>query len=274
MKSSPHGGVAADTSRLALRLPSELARALGDTGGALLLLAALLVAWRRLAGALSQPGEPAALLACALLAIGLAAGFRFACGAAERPRWTAALPSVALLALAVSLSLPGSGLAGLAALWAPIVALESWAAWRFWLRRGRAIPRRRGRPTAELLDSAMGMIAAATMTEPSTDGDLTQQFMRSRSADGCETLSGWLRLAFAPGQRQATAHLAFCPPFDHAPLLEVRQADGPTARVKTAQLLAYGARLDVKLSAPADSSLTIRLEFSARAPALPGEPRA
>jgi hypothetical protein len=39
---------------------------------------------------------------------------------------------------------------------------------------------------------------------------------------------------------------------------------GPAARVKAGHILAYGARLEVELAAPADGALAVRLAFSAR----------
>ena len=53
-------------------------------------------------------------------------------------------------------------------------------------------------------------------------------------------------------------------PFNRAPRLEVRQREGPAARVKTTQLLPYGARLDLKLAAPAEKPLVVLLQFTAR----------
>ena len=41
--------------------------------------------------------------------------------------------------------------------------------------------------------------------------------------------------------------------------------DGPDARIKTSQLLAYGARLDLKLTEPADEPADILLQFLATA---------
>jgi hypothetical protein len=58
--------------------------------------------------------------------------------------------------------------------------------------------------------------------------------------------------------------VAFCPPFKSTPRLEVQQREGPAARVKTAQLLPYGARLDLKLAAAAEQPLTVVLQFIAR----------
>ena len=94
---------------------------------------------------------------------------------------------------------------------------------------------------------------------------VSQQFTRTTTADGGEELAGWLRISFAAGQRTKNAHLAFCPPFARAPELSVEQLDGPEARIKTAQVLPYGARLDLKLPPSSESPVAIVLHFTARA---------
>jgi len=92
--------------------------------------------------------------------------------------------------------------------------------------------------------------------------DVVQQLTRSQAGDR-DVLSGWLRLEFAPGQRNAAAHVAFCPPFARLPLVEVAQLDGPSGRIKTAQVLPFGVRLEVKLGAVPDSAVQCVVRFTA-----------
>ncbi len=66
------------------------------------------------------------------------------------------------------------------------------------------------------------------------------------------------------GQRTGSLHVAFCPPFTATPELVVEQLEGPEARMKTAQLMPYGARLDLKLAAAAEEPTSVLLQFSAR----------
>ena len=94
--------------------------------------------------------------------------------------------------------------------------------------------------------------------------DVVQHLVRSRAKDGSDTLSGFARIAFAPGQRTGSIHVAFCPPFARTPELSLEQRDGPDARIKTAQLLPYGVRLDLKLAAEAEQRLSVLLQFVAR----------
>lgn len=77
-------------------------------------------------------------------------------------------------------------------------------------------------------------------------------------------LRGTLQTAFAPGQRTAFAHVAFCPPFAMLPQLEFRQVDGPAARIKLGQLQTYGARFELKLIEASDDSATVGIEFTAQ----------
>ncbi|NLF08575.1 MAG: hypothetical protein GX594_11425, partial [Pirellulaceae bacterium] len=57
--------------------------------------------------------------------------------------------------------------------------------------------------------------------------------------------------------------LAFCPPLDSTPKVEIEQIGGPAARIKTAQVLPYGVRLDVKLATSYDESTEILMRLSA-----------
>ena len=96
--------------------------------------------------------------------------------------------------------------------------------------------------------------------------EVVQQLTRSQAADGTEELFGWIRLPFAPGQRTGCIHVAFCPPLCVTPEVTVEQIEGPDARIKTAQLLPYGARFDLKLAATAEASTAVVLQFLARTP--------
>ena len=78
-----------------------------------------------------------------------------------------------------------------------------------------------------------------------------QQLTLRATADGGQELSGWLRMPLAAGQRTGSLHVAFCPAFGQAPQVEVEPVCGPDCRIKAAQVLPYGARLDVKLDEPA-----------------------
>jgi len=214
----------------------------------LLSAAALFVGWRRLAGALMSPLEPPVLLAAAAVVAAAALGARLSWRLGPKPAQGPRLPwaqslvlSAGVLVLGASLSLPGTPASGLVALWAVLAAEEFWA-WRplLWPR-----------------------LPAPVTDVPSEE--VLQQLTRSQAPDGSEQLAGWLRIAFAAGQRTGNVHVAFCPPFVRTPELAVEQIDGPEARVKTAQLLPYGVRLDLKLNAAGEQPASVLLQFSARA---------
>ncbi len=249
----------------------EVARWSAGTSIGLLLAAAVLLGWRRLAGALHDPLELPALLVAGSLIAALAAGVRIAWSrlppadrTVRRDRLLAVLSTVAVLILGMALSLPGTDHQGLLVFWALLAAGEVWA-WRpaAWRRSRRMPPARAAGFIPARVDppQAPSPHPAPTDVPPST---VLQQLTRSRAANGGEQIAGWLRMPFSAGQRTASVHVAFCPPFPRIPELAVQQLEGPTARIKTAQLLPHGARLDLKLSAVAEESDSVLLKFSAR----------
>jgi hypothetical protein len=199
----------------------------------LLCAAAVLIVWRRLAGALVNPLGPAALLSAGAVSIAAAATIRL------NHRLDRAVMIVTSLVTAVligGLCLPGTPLVAVIVVGLFFVAEEGWA-WSYLRHRGNA-----QRPSEQII----------------------QQLTRTLASDGTESLSGLLRTPIAAGQRTANVHVAFCPPLAATPELQVEQTAGPPARIKTAQLLPYGARLDLKLAAAAPQTATITLRFSAR----------
>lgn len=92
---------------------------------------------------------------------------------------------------------------------------------------------------------------------------LLQQLTRLRTEEGQDALRGTLIGEFAPGERQATLYVAFCPPFERLPHVEVNLADDSDANVKLAQLLHNGAQLEVRLARPAAEPTRVELEFFA-----------
>ncbi len=245
--------------------------------------AAVLVAWRRCAGALEKPLDPQMLLLVGALVAAAAAAvriIRFRIAPPDVPwRLPAAivlLPTPAVLLLAAAVSLPQTSTGGLVAFWALLVGAESWAwraAWRRRVRNGPNAPA--GRPSGagsspEPVDHRSPTESPPPGRRPQIDSpstipadDVLQQLTRSLAADGSEQLAGWLRAEFASGQRTASVHVAFCPPFSQTPQVTVEQLDGPSARIKTAQLLPHGARLDLKLAAAAEEPGSVVLQFRA-----------
>jgi hypothetical protein len=236
---------------------------------ALLFALAMLLFWRRTAGAICEPLPSAGILVAGVCLAVVAAAAHWA----ERqfaPRNRRALfcetaLSLSLLAVALSLSLPGTSLASLIVFWLILLLEEGFA----WFRRTGFQPVSTECNTV-LLESKKKIQPAAPLSLPDVESpdsippeEVTQQFTRSTAADGTEELAGWLRIPFVAGQRSGSVHVAFCPPFARTPELSVEQLDGPEARLKTAQILPYGARVDLKLHTPAETSSSVVLHFAA-----------
>jgi hypothetical protein len=107
---------------------------------------------------------------------------------------------------------------------------------------------------------------AEPLTEADNDADdVVQQLFRVRSESGSEEIYGTLRADFHRGQRTAVLHVGFCPPLTHRPEVEAEALGDPGyATVKTVQALAHGARLDVRLAAPAEDDCRVWIDMAAR----------
>jgi hypothetical protein len=176
--------------------------------------------------------------------------------------------SVPLVVLAAAASLPGTPPLALTLLWTAVASEELWA-WRVGIRRKDSISRAPALP-ADRADAAEQRTADAGESldnehgeEKTPSADVLQQMTRSRSADGSETIAGWLRILLAAGQRSANVHLAFCPPLPKTPQVEMHQRDGPAARIRPVQILPYGARFDLKLAQVCQAETTIAIRFVA-----------
>ncbi len=280
------------TARLTIGRAANLARGAAVALLGLLVSMVVILGWRRAAGAIAVPLDLPGLLLVALLVAACAAGARLAWlsaagGASSGSRRTAsrvdrtlaALVSLVVLAIGLLVCLPGTTVAGRLVLWI-VLAAEELCTWRL-----VASPGGHDRKTIGRIGNPVGRFANPTSKEanlpdglpirptgkpkailpsPGIPGEeVLQQLTRSRTADGGELLSGWLRVELAAGQRTANLHVAFCPPFARAPRISVQQIDGPEARVKTVQTLPYGVRFDLKLADEGPEASTLLLQFAA-----------
>ncbi|HEX3726537.1 MAG TPA: hypothetical protein VHV08_09860, partial [Pirellulales bacterium] len=237
-------------------------RCAADTLLALVAAAAVLVWWRRATGALAEPLSPAALCFSAI-AIGLAAIlFRtYHCRAQVRAPLQhqalhGGLPTLIVLLAGGGLSLAGTSRTGLVGLWGVLALEEAWCGSR-WFRQssaGAAISR------ASLLLEPERQAAMVAGEDPIGD-DVSQYLVRRRAPAG-ETLTGWVRADLVTAQRHATAHVAFCPPFNCTPHCFAEIANGPDAEVKIAQVLCCGVRFEIKLDQPVAEPQSVIVEFS------------
>ncbi len=235
----------------------------------LLSAAASVVAARAMAGALQTPLAPAALVMVGLLTAAAAAVVRLGWllpldgNRISRLDITVmAVTSFAAAALCGGVCSPPNTSLEIALLPRVIIAVEEGWAWLWFFR-----VRQRGQNYFSPIKSpTKAMAHEKNSSDPFIAAGVTQQLTRSETADGAEELSGRLRLPFAAGQRTGSIHVAFCPPLRVTPEVIVEQIEGPEARIKTAQLLPYGARFDLKLAAASEEPTAVLLQFTARTP--------
>ncbi|MHB8902719.1 MAG: hypothetical protein ACYC6Y_28500 [Thermoguttaceae bacterium] len=265
-------------------LVRQLVRVLVGTGAAVLFLAAAFLWYRRLAGALSRPLSAAGLvgvglgLAAAVLAARQAWRSTGAAGTANG--LFSALLTLSVLAFATATAVPGSAPWGLAGLGLVLLGEELWSWWpRPHIRPEPvrvvpgAIAKQAGGPHCR--SEFQRAIAGSTFGLEVAHEHVTQQVTRVMEPDGTEKVVGWMRVSFEPGQRLASVHLAFCPPFTRTPEATLQRLEGPEARIKRVQVLPFGARFDLKLDSPAQqrSDLLLRVAAESQAEPAGGEAR-
>ena len=241
------------------------------TLAAILPAVVLLLVARRLAGALSEPLPIEAFALLGLIFALAAVLVRQALFKASLNLPDACIHGMGTLvavAGALSVSLPTASAMGLLALWLPVALEEGWS-WRQWFAgRPVGVPPLGGKavgvppeavttnePKVPTLDSALSELALADTT-------VTQHLVRRQEPNGIETISGCLRATFLPGQRTVNVHVPFCPPLATLPPCSAETIDGPPARVKVAQVLPQGARLEVRLDTVAAERQQVGIEFS------------
>jgi len=216
-------------------------------------LAALLV-MRRAAGALTQPLPWPALLA--LAAIVLLVRLLGHCGAVSN-RWShVAHGSFTCCSLAVlaALWLPQSEVFPLLVCFVGLVGVEVWC-WQAVLSLPRECP--------AIAASTAEPTSASDELEEAFDPQLLSQIERRMLAEGGEQIVGSLVAAFAAQQRTHDVHLPFCPPLAKLPTVEAEAVEGPAARVRVVQVLANGARLEVRLDEPAGEPTRVLVQVLA-----------
>ena len=228
------------------------------------LVVTAIVLWaRRLAGAFEQPISPGVvLLGCLILvSLGIVLRIPLVWSSYDRSSWGASLSlygtSAALLLVAALLTAPDrqpwwSWLL----LWAVVVTAEALVYWR---------------ATQNVVAGYQSEIAPevpvpiSAMDEFELPDHVMQRLERSHDDELGEIISGQLRARFAIGQRIENVHLAFCPPFAKAPEVTAESVSGPPASIKPSLIVPNGARIDVRLDAPADADTAVILEVFVQA---------
>jgi hypothetical protein len=231
------------------------------SGSALLGTIGLLLLVRRASGGITAELDVASLAATLALAAVVVFGGRFVWdrlrrGAATRFDQAAAwFGTASLLLLCLGAAWPSSQSSAWL-LWLPLVGAD-------WYSRSKFLRPRPLNPTHGLMASQTAPFATDFEGEPFEDGSVLQQVVRVRDAEGVESVRGTLRTDFLAGQRHATLYVGFCPPLARLPDLEAEVVDGADASLKVVQAFAHGARLDLRLSEPAEEACCVIVEFVA-----------
>ena len=102
--------------------------------------------------------------------------------------------------------------------------------------------------------------------DPVTDersSDSTTQWMTRQSLPGgIDQIEGAIRVSFAAGQRAASVHVPFSPPFAAIPQVECEAIGDEPARWKVSVVYAYGMRIELKREST-DEPVEIELSYSA-----------
>jgi hypothetical protein len=207
---------------------------------------------RRITGAFFVELPAPQLFAIATLALIWAIGVR------ELTYPSALAPSITIaviLALAIACSYPGSRIVDWL-LW-PAVMLEA----VFLPAFRRTYVDESLRDSNSRLGETRQRSTAPNIEDPSEN--ILQQLTRIRLADNHEAIRGELVAEFPTGERQLTLHVAFCPPFELLPHIDVNIADDSDATVKVTQFLHNGAQLEVRLPEPAEDPLRVTIEIFA-----------
>jgi hypothetical protein len=237
--------------------------------------AALLLVARRVAGGLLEPLTAASLATTGLLLAGVGILIRrhlcreLLTSADHRQRQfglvTSGITTFATLALAGAVSLPETPRTGLLALWIPIIAGECGWLVRLLSETGRSVvPKQQPKP--ELMPDKPEIRtdrAQAAYTPQVLPQDISQHIQRAITEDQRDACFGWVRADFQSKQRTESIHLAFCPPFLATPTVDIQQLDGPDLQIKTAQVLPYGARLELRLGRACDKPVSATIGFTA-----------
>ncbi len=247
-----------------------------------LLLAAVIVVSRRLAGGLSGPPSPIALIAVTVAGAGLvhlvdragrgslpagcglvgwlARGCLLATLAAVGLFWSnaamAAVTAVVILSTGIGLAAPVG--------WRP--RLPGWRVSLPPLPRWPAAPRRAPPVTP-------AGIPASSPEAPrphALAGHLVQWQERYLLADGRERLRGRLVVTLAAESRLGTGHIGFCPPFPAIPDATVTtDYDALEVAVDAAEVLPWGIRIECRVEDPADEPVAIPIDIDVSLPASP-----
>lgn len=239
--------------------------------GLLLAFCGIVLAARRLAGAMTTPPGPAAILAACTAAVALLLladrGSRRGTGrtAGGLARF-GLLATVAAVALPLRAAAPAATIAAVVALAVAGLILGRGATSAAGRVLGRRIAAARPSVAAPAARAADAGTNAATPPAPAWDAGMQQRFERCTLADGTECVRGRVRVTVAAGARAGVAHVGFCPPLPATPAVEAStEYDGVEAVVSAAEVLPWGVRIECRLDEPAEEVIEIPVDVVATA---------
>ena len=98
--------------------------------------------------------------------------------------------------------------------------------------------------------------------EERTNEATTHWMTRQALPDGVDQIEGAIRVPFTSGQKAASIHIPFSPPFAAVPQVECEIVGDEPARWKLSVVYAYGMRVDLKRES-SDGEAEIELSYSA-----------
>lgn len=198
---------------------------------------ALVVLLRRVSGALVAPLDFFPALAMGLLiALGTWLLRRLAMLIIpEQPMLLVGICGITWV-LVIALTLSGSSPLAVLALWLPVIATEA-----YW----RAVPLQAGTRKRNRLGPAV-----------------VQQLTRIHQG-GCERITGTVRIDFAPSEQTAAQHIAFCPPLESDPEVEIEEAEQNGVTIRATDCRSYGLRLEARRGRDTAEPLTVLVKFEA-----------
>jgi len=242
--------------------------ALAISSSLLLLAFCLLVAFRRFSGGLQSAPDAPALIAVGLLLAALAAAVHYGSQMLSGRRSSVYHLVQGLLPLGLAISIfsvcvPGSSPVGVLVVLGIIGTEELFWIARPFKRRVRSESRQSILPPTVAPRPPKEQGPAVDDFFSDFPSEVIRRIERTRGPVGEDICWGQVRSDFHAGQRTASIHLAFCPPFAVNPTLHFEQIEGPEASVKATQVLPYGARLEVRLARTESTPAETRIEFSA-----------
>lgn len=92
--------------------------------------------------------------------------------------------------------------------------------------------------------------------------DLVQHVTRT-SESGVDTIVGYFRIEFEPGQQRSVLHVPFAPPLKIVPQVDAHVTDHENVRVRVTDCQKFGVRTELILDQPSQSHLKILVEVVA-----------